>query len=144
MQIINAELFVKGKNQKFQIAPESGRFARELIAQDISFQTSKGRIVKLFPGEHETVHILNIKRGILSTLQLQTDADEEIDVNGKCKVTYTEKHGVVVKTKDLSECSERAQNEIGLQTASFAHDKVVCFNARFAWIRFDYQIGLLD
>jgi len=124
MQINNPELFVKGKNQEFQIAPESRKFSRELQAQELIFTTSKGRINKLFPAETEALHVLNIKRGIISTLQLQTDATEEIDVNGKCKVEFSNKDGVIVKTKDLSDCSDRALNEIGLQTANFAHNKM--------------------
>ena len=117
---------MKGKNQEFQIAPESRKFSRELQAQELIFTTSKGRINKLFPAETEALHVLNIKRGIISTLQLQTDATEEIDVNGKCKVEFSNKDGVIVKTKDLSDCSDRALNEIGLQTANFAHNKMVC------------------
>ena len=101
------------------------KFARELQARDLIFQTSKGRINKLFPAAGEALHVLNIKRGILSTLQLQTDVAEEVDVNGKCKVEFSEKDGVIIKKKDLSECSERSLNEIGLQAANFADNKMV-------------------
>ena len=136
LQIIKPELLIKGKNQEFKTLPESqpcrstthGRpckFARELQARDLIFQTAKGKINKLYPDAGEALHVLNIKRGILSTLQLQTDVKEEVDVNGKCKVEFLRKDGVIVKKKDLTECSNRALNEIGLQTANFAHSKMV-------------------
>ncbi len=125
-QINNPELLVKSKNQKhFQTAKESRRFSRELEAQDLIFQSSKGRITKLFPAVGESTNALNIKRGILSTLQLQRDATEEVDVNGRCKVNVFEKEGFLYKAKTLSDCSNRAHNELGIQTATFAHSKTV-------------------
>ena len=116
---------MKSKNQEFQIAPESAKYARGLQAQDLIFQTSKGRVTKLFPAAGEAVHVLNIKRGILSTLQLQIDAKEEVDVNGYCKVEVSQTDKIIIKKKDLSQCVKRAHNELGLQTATFAHSKMV-------------------
>lgn len=126
-QIHNPELLVKSKNQQqFQTAEESRKFSRELQAQDLVFQTSKGRISQLFPKPAEALHVLNIKRGILSTLQLQENAKEEVDVNGRCKVAVFEQEGVFYKSKNLSDCTERAHNELGIQTATFAHSSMVC------------------
>eukprot|EP00794_Sanderia_malayensis_P007911 gene7911-8766_t len=124
MQVNNPELLVKSKNQKnFQKAEESRKFSRELEAQDLVFQTSKGRLTQLFPAVGESTHVLNVKRGILSTLQLDRDAKVETDVNGRCKVNVFEQDGVVYKSKQLSDCTERAHNELGIQTATFAHSK---------------------
>ena len=61
-----------------------------------------------------------MKRGILSTLQVDQNGMEEIDVNGVCKSTVEQKdEKTVVETKKLSDCIERAQNEYGIQAASF-------------------------
>ena len=75
-------------------------------------------ISTLYTNKNELPNILNIKRGILSTLQLDEAATEEIDVNGKCTMKIENIDGTVVKTKKLSECSHRAQNEIGFQSSS--------------------------
>ena len=128
LQINNAELLVKSKNTNgFSRAAESAKFAREIEANNIAFETSNGKIERLYPCGGESTHILNIKRGILSTLQLGEKNAEEIDVNGRCKVTLTEENGMIVKAKDLSECSERTHSELGLQTASFENKEMVCF-----------------
>lgn len=67
----------------------------------------------------EPTNTLNIKRGILSTLQVDQNNMEEIDVNGVCKSTVEQKdENTVVETKKLSDCIERAQNEYGIQAAS--------------------------
>ena len=62
--------------------------------------------------------MLNIKRGILSTIQLDETATLESDVNGKCETKVVRNGRIIVKTKTLSECSDRAQDEIGIQSAS--------------------------
>ena len=126
MQINEVELKAKSKTQSgFKTAKETKIFRRELQAQELAFKISNGEIVKLFPSLAETIHAVNIKRGILSTLQLGSlETTEEVDVNGRCKVTLIEKDGVIIKNKNLSECSERVLNEVGFQTTSFQNDLV--------------------
>merc|ERR1711881_813118 len=61
---------------------------------------------------------LNIKRGVLSTLNLDETTTTESDVHGTCEQTIHKDGLVVVKSKQLSECSDRAQEEIGIQSSS--------------------------
>ena len=126
---------MKSKNTKgFSIAAESTKFAREIEANNLLFETSSGKIEKLYPANGESLHILNIKRGILSTLQLEEKNTEEIDVNGRCKVSITEENGMIVKAKDLSECSGRTHNEIGFHTASFENKEMVSFTYQCGYV----------
>ena len=107
---------------------ESKKFKRELQAQDLTFQVSNGKITKLFPAPGEKIHVLNTKRGILSTLQLgNLKTTQETDVNGRCKVNVVEKDGEIIKYKKLSECSERALNEVGFQTTAFQRNDLVSY-----------------
>ena len=58
--------------------------------------------------------------GILSTLQFDKDGVQEKDVNGFCETSVTkESENTFIETKKLHECSERAQNEYGIQAGSF-------------------------
>lgn len=84
-----------------------------------SFIPIGDKIQTLVSHNMEQVDILNIKRGILSTLQVDKDDDLETDVNGICQTSVTMENGNVVKTKKLSDCLKRAQNVYGIQTASF-------------------------
>ena len=56
-------------------------------------------ISTLYTNKSELPNILNIKRGMLSTLQIDETATEEIDVNGKCAIEIENIDGKVVKTK---------------------------------------------
>ena len=49
----------------------STAFAEELEAQDLVFRTDRGRITEILSHPDEPPHVLNIKRGILSALQVQ-------------------------------------------------------------------------
>ena len=80
--------------------------------------TAGNTISTLYTNKNELPNILNVKRGMLSTLQIDETATEEIDVNGKCAIDIENIDGKVVKTKKLSGCSHRAQNEIGFQSSS--------------------------
>ena len=113
------------KSGKFALAPESAKFARELEANNLAFETSNGKIERLFPSNAESTHTLNIKRGVLSTLQLGEKNTEEVDVNGRCKVSLTNENGMMIKTKNLSECSQRSHNELGFQTATLENKEMV-------------------
>ena len=55
---------------------------------------------------------------MLSALQVEDSSSKEIDVNGECATTIKIENGNIIKSKKLSECKNRAMNEIGIQTAS--------------------------
>ena len=55
---------------------------------------------------------------MLSALQVEDSSSKEIDVNGECATTIEIENGNIIKSKKLSECKNRAMNEIGIQTAS--------------------------
>lgn len=60
----------------------------------------------------ESTVSLNIKRALISLLQLNDAAVEEVDIFGKCPTNYAHSKGddgslVVTKTRDLNACSHR-------------------------------------
>lgn len=84
------------------------------------------KIETLVAHNDEPTNILNIKRGILSTLQFDQDQTTEKDVNGICSSTINkESENTFTETKKLHECQERAQNEYGVQAASFQTESAV-------------------
>jgi hypothetical protein len=70
------------------------------------------------PHSEESIEMLNIKRGILSTLNLDETATKESDVHGTCETKIVKQGDSVVKTKQLSDCSDRVSEEIGIQSSS--------------------------
>ncbi|ENN77862.1 hypothetical protein YQE_05540, partial [Dendroctonus ponderosae] len=64
-----------------------------------------GKIDRLFMGKRETVSMKNMKRGLASLFQTQTDQGglEETDVAGHCNVTYTSSS--VKATKSKHQCT---------------------------------------
>lgn len=74
-QINTVELWeAQSKNPgplKYQLSQGTTAFAGELAAQDLVFRTDRGLITEILADPKEPLHILNIKRGILSALQVQ-------------------------------------------------------------------------
>ena len=75
---------------------ESPEFAIEMSTYDLVFRTNKGRIIEVLAHPDEPTHILNAKRGILSMLQLDMEADDveqmtidEVSVHGNCSSEMT-------------------------------------------------------
>lgn len=67
---------------------------------------------------------LNIKRAIISLLQLNDASSDEIDIFGKCKTNYDVKKQddgsyVITKTRDLNSCSHRESFVNGFITGVF-------------------------
>ncbi|XP_031633758.1 apolipophorins-like [Contarinia nasturtii] len=67
---------------------------------------------------------LNIKRALISLLQLNDGAAEEVDIFGKCQTNYAVTKNddgsyVVTKTRDLNECSHRENFVSGIITGVF-------------------------
>lgn len=56
---------------EYHISQGSTAFAEELQAQDLVFRMDGGRITEILAHPEEPSHVLNIKRGILSALQVQ-------------------------------------------------------------------------
>jgi len=119
MEVSKAVLSSKNSEQKeFTPAAETKKFANEMEKFDLTFTMDGDNVQSLFPNNNEPTYTLNIKRGILSALQLDVAATKETDVNGICDVVVTKEKGQVVKSKDLSKCEKRGVNEIGIQSSS--------------------------
>ena len=111
---------------------ESPEFAQEMSAHDLVFRTNKGRIVEVLAHPDEPAHILNAKRGILSMIQLDMEADDvdqitidEVCVHGNCSndmtVTRRDENNrprKIEKVTNLNTCllRERPENMTLLQT----------------------------
>ena len=74
-QIDSVELWeAQSKNPgslEYHISQGSTAFAGELQAQDLVFSTDGGRITGILAHPEDPTHVLNVKRGILSALQVQ-------------------------------------------------------------------------
>merc|ERR1711881_241477 len=122
MEIVSSKLVSKSATDKdFTKEPkENHKFQHQMEANSILFSLGEnGGISSLHAHKKDPIHIVNIKRGILSTLQLQKDSMTETDINGDCAMTTsTDADGIITKSKDLTNCDKRGINEIGLQTSS--------------------------
>ncbi|KAM6306370.1 microsomal triglyceride transfer protein-like [Aegotheles albertisi] len=69
---------------------------------------SSGKVKAFYGDEAESILISNLKRGIISLLQLQPHAGTTVeeDVSGSCQVTYTMSNHSITKTKDLFSCTK--------------------------------------
>lgn len=73
-QIDSVELWeAQGKTVplKYKLSRDTSAFARELQAHELFFTSSNGAVVNVSPELGESSKILNIKKGILSALQVQ-------------------------------------------------------------------------
>ncbi|XP_068726618.1 uncharacterized protein [Montipora capricornis] len=115
---------------RYRLSQGTTAFAEELEARELVFRTDRGLITELLADPREPLNALNVKRGILSALQVQfVDRNVtlvEDDVVGKCKVRYGIKSRhlsgrpkVMYKTRNLTECSDRAQTDIGIHVHSY-------------------------
>jgi len=75
LQIDQVELWeAQSKNPGplgYQLSQGTTAFAEELQAQDLVFKTKGGLITDILAHPEDPSHVLNIKRGILSALQVQ-------------------------------------------------------------------------
>ena len=91
--------------------------------------------------------------GILSTLQLDEKATTETDVNGDCATEITTTEGKIVKSKTLSDCTNRAVSDVGLESSSLNKEmkplssKSVCaYEVRpssFGFMEYNYCLFIL-
>lgn len=112
-----------------QYVDQSRQFKDALESKPLRFAFVDGTIENVCPPDNEQVWVLNIKRGILSTMQvtmatLQGVSDKvETDVSGVCPVNYdvssswgTQK---LKKTKNLLGCTERSSAQTAFQTVGY-------------------------
>uniref|UniRef100_A0A8C9G781 Vitellogenin domain-containing protein n=1 Tax=Pavo cristatus TaxID=9049 RepID=A0A8C9G781_PAVCR len=78
------------------------------LQKPVFISWSSGKIKALYGDETESTLITNLKRGVVSLLQLQphTGTIVEEDASGNCQVTYTMSNHSIVKTKDLLSCTK--------------------------------------
>uniref|UniRef100_A0A672UI22 Vitellogenin domain-containing protein n=1 Tax=Strigops habroptila TaxID=2489341 RepID=A0A672UI22_STRHB len=78
------------------------------LQQPVFISWSSGKVKAFYGNEAESILISNLKRGIVSLLQLQphTGTAVEKDVSGSCQVTYTVSNHSITKTKDLLSCTK--------------------------------------
>uniref|UniRef100_A0A8V0ZE81 Microsomal triglyceride transfer protein-like n=1 Tax=Gallus gallus TaxID=9031 RepID=A0A8V0ZE81_CHICK len=78
------------------------------LQKPVFISWSSGKIKALHGDETEGTLITNLKRGVVSLLQLQPHASTivEEDASGSCQVTYTVSNHSIVKTKDLLSCTK--------------------------------------
>lgn len=112
-----------------QYVDQSRQFKESLESKPLRFAFIDGTIENICPPDNEQVWVLNIKRGILSTLQvtmatLQGVSEKtETDVSGVCPVKYEETSNwgtlKVKKTKNLLGCTERSSAQTAFQTVGY-------------------------
>uniref|UniRef100_A0A663N608 Microsomal triglyceride transfer protein-like n=2 Tax=Athene cunicularia TaxID=194338 RepID=A0A663N608_ATHCN len=91
--------------------PEEIELSQEAQAElqhPVFISWSSGKVKDFYGDAAESILISNLKRGIISLLQLQPHAGTatEEDVSGSCQVTYTVSNHSITKTKDLLSCTK--------------------------------------
>ncbi|XP_068740726.1 uncharacterized protein [Montipora capricornis] len=102
----------------FKASPNQESFKKALEDNSLFFTENNGRFEAIHTPWEEPLYVTNVKRGILSALQLQFTEKEhtvlpEIDVSGDCKSEYRlvslkESGMEITKAKNLSQCSSRS------------------------------------
>ncbi|XP_042719151.1 microsomal triglyceride transfer protein-like isoform X2 [Lagopus leucura] len=90
------------------------------LEKPVFISWSSGKIKALYGDETESTLITNLKRGVISLLQLQahTGTIVEEDASGSCQVTYTVSNHSIVKTKDLLSCTKPKMGYASVNKAS--------------------------
>lgn len=110
--------------------PKNDDMAEELIRYELRFAFHDGLINEICPHDEETVWVMNIKRGIISTLQntmTRFDIDhqaKETDISGECDVHYEltgnkETSLLIQKRKSIESCKFRNRMHSVLQTVPY-------------------------
>jgi hypothetical protein len=104
-------------------------FSQAMSEHEVVLRMDNGRLVEMFAHQDEPIHILNIKRGIISTLQHDLSNEEmvlEPSVNGNCtnKRTVIDRSQVgrmveATSSTDLNNCSRPQQRAVTLSPTSF-------------------------
>ncbi|XP_010116055.1 PREDICTED: microsomal triglyceride transfer protein large subunit-like, partial [Chlamydotis macqueenii] len=82
--------------------------ARAELQQPVFISWDSGKVKAFYGDEAESILISNLKRGVISLLQLQPHAGTAVeeDVSGSCQVTYAMSNHSIMKTKDLLSCTK--------------------------------------
>merc|ERR1712178_371963 len=109
--------------------PQVEEFRTALQAYPLRFALYSGRVEGLCPMEAEESWVLNVKRAIISGLQMTAPKDltetvQETDVVGECEATYSPMSSswsttTVRKTKDLLACTGRQDTDSIIQSISY-------------------------
>ncbi|KAM6130227.1 microsomal triglyceride transfer protein-like [Phoenicopterus ruber ruber] len=85
-----------------------GQEAQAELQQPVFISWSSGKVKAFYGDEAESVLISNLKRGVVSLLQLQPHAGAAVeeDISGSCQVTYTVSNHSITKMKDLLSCAK--------------------------------------
>ncbi|XP_054688749.1 microsomal triglyceride transfer protein-like [Grus americana] len=82
--------------------------AQAELQQPVFISWSSGKVKAFYGDEGESILISNLKRGVISLLQLQPHAGTAVeeDASGSCQVTYAVSNHSTTKTKDLLSCTK--------------------------------------
>lgn len=84
MQITNVRLHEATPNRKFKPSPNEESFKAAMEADHLFFTENNGAFVRVSPVKTEPLYVTNIKRGILSALQLQFTEEPSIVLPEVC------------------------------------------------------------
>jgi Lipoprotein amino terminal region len=116
--------------EEIELHPRNDELGEELRKHVLRFSFHDGIIDEVCPEEEEVTWALNLKKGILSTLQntmQRFDVDyntTETDVSGTCDVSYmlmgtTDTSLLIQKHKDITSCTSRYKTNSILQTTPY-------------------------
>ncbi|CAG2104315.1 unnamed protein product [Medioppia subpectinata] len=129
------EFTLKIRDSVVSGVPNPQELSAELNASpELRFGAHDGKVLGVCPAPQEAVWTLNIKKSVLSALQVSTkdltqkQVLEEVDFSGHCTTTYTPvgehitdtKNLILEKTKDLNRCHLRRKNLSGFHSKSLA------------------------
>ncbi|TFK16145.1 methylcytosine dioxygenase TET2 [Platysternon megacephalum] len=97
-----AKNIFKGKHSENII----GKGYLSALQRPVVLQWTRGKVKNFYSYKNEPAVIQNLKRGLASLFQIQlhSGAAREVDVSGKCNVTYHARESQVTKIKALRTC----------------------------------------
>ncbi|XP_005278550.1 microsomal triglyceride transfer protein large subunit [Chrysemys picta bellii] len=97
-----AKNIFKGKHSENII----GKEYLSALQRPVVLQWTRGKVKNFYSYKNEPAVIQNLKRGLASLFQIQlhSGAAREVDVSGKCNVTYHARESQVTKIKALGTC----------------------------------------
>lgn len=97
-----AKNIFKGKHSENII----GKEYLSALQRPVVLQWTRGKVKNFYSYKNEPAVIQNLKRGLASLFQIQlhSGAAKEVDVSGKCNVTYHARESQVTKIKALGTC----------------------------------------
>ncbi|XP_031551894.1 apolipophorins-like [Actinia tenebrosa] len=113
---------------QFTISKGKKEFVRDLEGNPLTFTSVNGQILDIKTSKAEPVYVTNIKRGMLSALQLEFKEEgestvKERDIAGDCKTRYLrmikDDKEDVYKVKNLTECTNRSNMDTTLMHPVF-------------------------